>query len=115
MKQLALFEQKETNKTVNCKQKIKSQIKDRINQLRRNIAVHSFIYYRLNTSIISDKKFDNLCNELIDLQNKHPNIANECVFNESFKNFKYADCFNLNCLRNSWTMNKAQYLVKEFG
>ena len=55
------------------------QILARINQLRREILVHSVIYYRLNDNIISDEEWSLRAKELYDLQNKYPEIAKRGV------------------------------------
>jgi len=64
------------------------EIKELITRRRRQILVHSAIYYRLNSSVISDHKFDEWCNELVELQDKHPEIASECPYNVSFHDFE---------------------------
>lgn len=37
--------------------------------LQRRIIVHSLIYYEMNNSVITDKQFDTMCQQLVDLQN----------------------------------------------
>ena len=63
------------------------QILARINQLRREILVHSVIYYRLNDNIISDEEWSRRAKELYDLQNKYPEIAKMGVYAKDFENF----------------------------
>ena len=62
------------------------QILARINQLRREILVHSVIYYRLNDNIISDEEWSRRAKELYDLQNKYPEIAKKGVYAKDFEN-----------------------------
>lgn len=46
-----------------------------IDRRRRQLHVHSVIYYHLNTSIIDDAVFDKWANELVALQKNHPDLA----------------------------------------
>ena len=89
-------------------------IKQRINTLRRLISVHSCIYYRLSSSLISDKKFDKLCRELYQLQEENPQIANEGIYSKEFKDFGPATAFDLDTIRYSEIRNKAKQLIKWF-
>ena len=41
------------------------QIKEKINQRRRQMLVHSCIYYRFDTNIVSDFDYDRWVNELM--------------------------------------------------
>lgn len=68
-----------------------------INQRRRQLLVHSFIYYRLNTNVIDDHKYDRFAMELIDLQEKYPSIAKKCIYHEAFNGFTMGDSFALPC------------------
>jgi NAD-dependent DNA ligase len=43
-----------------------------INFLQRGIIVHSYLYYELDSSIISDQEFDKKSRELVALKNTHP-------------------------------------------
>lgn len=69
--------------------------KELINRRRRQILVHSCLYYRMNQPVITDEKFDRWAYELVELQNDHPEIAKECVFHESFKGFDGSTGFDL--------------------
>lgn len=50
---------------------------EKINQRRRQLHVHSIIYYHLNTSIIDDATFDKWSAELVELQAKHPEFKHK--------------------------------------
>lgn len=52
-----------------------SIIGERIHRLRRLILVHSILYYVLDSSIVSDFTFDSWSQELVGLQNIHPEIS----------------------------------------
>ena len=45
-----------------------------INFLQRGIIVHSYLYYELDSSIISDKEFDKKSRELVTLKNTYPDL-----------------------------------------
>jgi len=62
-----------------------------IKRRRLQILVHSFIYYRLNDSIISDDTFDRWATELINLQKDYPEISRATVHYEAFKDFLTID------------------------
>jgi hypothetical protein len=72
-----------------------TEIHSRITRLRHNMLVHSCLYYRLNTNIISDHKFDSMAKELAELQLAHPSIAAECVYHEYFIEFDGSSGYDL--------------------
>lgn len=47
---------------------------DYINFLQRGIIVHSYLYYELDSSIISDQAFDKKTRELVSLKNTYPDL-----------------------------------------
>ncbi len=53
----------------------KSEIKKRMDELRETIDDHNYKYYVLSQPVISDFEYDNLLNELIKLENEHPEFA----------------------------------------
>lgn len=61
-----------------------SDIKSLIEQRRRQMLVHSCIYYRHDKSIVSDQQFDKWAKELVELQALFPELAKECVYAEYF-------------------------------
>lgn len=88
------------------------QIKEKINQRRRQMLVHSCIYYRFDTNIVSDFDYDRWVNELMELQRKYPEIAQQCAYQEDFKNLdETTSGFNLGHSRPE-IVRKAQYLLK---
>lgn len=88
------------------------QIKEKINQRRRQMLVHSCIYYRFDTNIVNDFDYDRWVNELMELQRKYPEIAQQCVYQEDFKNLdETTSGFNLGHSRPE-IVRKAQCLLK---
>lgn len=47
---------------------------DKIDYLQRKIIISSILYYELNQSPISDKEFDELCRQLVELQSESKEI-----------------------------------------
>lgn len=47
---------------------------EHINFLQRGIIVHSYLYYELDSSIISDIEFDKKSRELVVLKNTYPDL-----------------------------------------
>lgn len=86
------------------------EIEELINRRRRQVYIHSCIYYRLNTNIIPDHKYDLWSKELAELQDKHPEIAQRCVYAEEFEGFDGSSGFDLPT-HEPEIIVKAQYLL----
>jgi hypothetical protein len=101
---MALFDKKTLDKT--------QDILQLINKRRRQILVHSAIYYEFNDNLISDKTFDDWCKELVNLHAKYPKQSAKCVFNEVFRNWTGFSGYDL--LKGGaggWATMKAQHLL----
>lgn len=72
-----------------------NEISERISQRRRQVLVHSIIYYKYNDSIISDSKWTEFAKELLDLQNQYPEIAANCVYHDDFIDFDCSSGYDL--------------------
>lgn len=59
-------------------------MQDLINYTQRKIIVHSYIYYELNNSVISDREYDALCKKLVSLKNEYPDLW---ITSEYYKQF----------------------------
>lgn len=66
-----------------------------IKRRRRQILVHSFIYYELNQNIISDNQWSEWATELEDLQSKYPDIADKTEYADVFQGFDHSTGANL--------------------
>lgn len=66
-----------------------------ITRRRRQILVHSFVYYNLDDNFISDSKWAEWANELYALQQSYPEEAQEAELNEEFKDFDPSTGYNL--------------------
>ena len=65
----------------------RDQLAELITRRRRQILVHSVIYYRWNDNVIDDHTFDLWSKQLAELQEQYPDIAAECEWAEAFKDF----------------------------
>lgn len=92
-----------------------NDIKALINQRRRQILVHSCLYYRMNTSIIDDHRFDQLAYELVELQKQYPEIAAECIEAEAFEHFDGTTGFDLPYHHWDGLARHILELYKEYG
>lgn len=86
------------------------QIIAKINQRRRQILVHSVIYYMMDDSIIPDTTWAQWATELEELQKQYPDIAEQCVYADAFRGFDHSTGFNLP-LHDEWATRKARQLL----
>lgn len=54
---------------------------------RRQILVHSYLYYVLDTNIIDDCTWSKWGQQLVDISEAYPDIANCCEFADDFESF----------------------------
>lgn len=87
------------------------QIRELINRRRRQVLVHSVIYYKLNANLISDSQWSACALELEGLQEKYPEIAAECCFSDDFEGFDHSSGMDLP-LENPWAVATARYLLR---
>ncbi|QOP65173.1 DNA ligase [Arthrobacter phage Phives] len=67
-----------------------------IERRRRQILVHSILYYRLDSSLIPDATYDAWAQELIRLQAEHPEISESVDYHlDAFRNFTSSTGFDL--------------------
>jgi NAD-dependent DNA ligase len=59
-------------------------IKELIRRRRKQILVHSCLYYRMNSSVIDDFTYDQLGKDLQLLQKLFPDLAKEVEYHEYF-------------------------------
>lgn len=88
----------------------KKSIAELLNRRRRQILVHSVIYYKMNDNLISDSTWSRWATELEELQAKYPNIAAKVPYAEEFREFDHSTGMNLP-LDDSWAINKARQLL----
>ncbi len=83
-----------------------------INHRRRQVLVHSELYYGMDESIVSDQKFDEWAKHLATLQKVHPDIAAEVPFAEEFKDFNGSTGYHL-VGKVPWARSKANQILLE--
>lgn len=75
---------------------IQGGAKELIHRGRRQVLVHSILYYQLDKSIISDTQFDVLARRLARLQREFPDDSNQVLYHrEAFLNFDGETGFHL--------------------
>lgn len=87
------------------------QIAALIHQRRRQILVHSYIYYELDDNIISDQKWSQWAMELAELQKKYPEVSEKVLFAETFANFDGSTGADLD-YKMPWIPRKANQLLR---
>ena len=86
------------------------QIKGLIERRRRQILVHSIIYYRLNDNLIPDTTWSAWAAELKQLQDQNPEIAKQCCYAEAYADFDPSTGYNLP-LYDGKALSVAQHLI----
>lgn len=66
-----------------------------MNRRQRQLLVHSFLYYQLNTNLITDYYFDRWSNELVSLMQSNPELAKQTVYYNGFKDFDGSSGYDL--------------------
>lgn len=66
-----------------------------IQRRRYQVLVHSLIYYDLDTNLIDDHTWMDLANELVALQKANPEIADQVIFADAFRDFSGETGMNL--------------------
>lgn len=85
-------------------------IRELILRRRRQLLVHSVIYYRFNENLISDQTWSTWAVELEKLQKEYPKEADEVELAEAFKNFTHSTGYNLP-LEDPWAVGQARWLL----
>ena len=87
------------------------KIAERIQKLRLQMLVHSYIYYRMDQNILSDYEWSSRGVELARLQNAHPKIAKKVEWAKEFADWDGSSGAALP-LDNPWVKGKAEQIVK---
>lgn len=89
----------------------KDKIAELINRRRRQVLIHSVIYYKMDTNLISDAIWSKWALELEELQKKYPDIAEKLPYADAFRDFDHSTGSNLP-LDDPWANSKARWLIK---
>lgn len=88
-----------------------TDILELITRRRRQILVHSIIYYELNENLITDNQWSEWAVELEELQAKYPDISAKAPLAEEFYGFDHSTGQNLPLRDPHWLMT-AQKLLR---
>lgn len=86
------------------------EIKELINRRRQQVLVHSVLYYRMNTNLISDSQWSEWALDLEELQDRYPELAEQVPRAEMFRAFDHSTGSTLP-LEDEWANQKALYLI----
>lgn len=94
-----------------------------IQRLQQQFLVHSFLYYVLDESIISDADYDKVCHNMVMLMNEHSEVAAKLRFNhicrgcdEAGSGFyidEYPPCIITSSLRCLYEHKRIHHLTSE--
>ena len=112
MEQRTLFDllEQPPEEAVPDKQPSNEHVRELINRRRRQLCVHASLYYRLNTTLVSDATYDAWSRELVQLQTDYPDVAGACGLAELFADFDGSTGFHLS--GEPWALDKAQQLLR---
>jgi len=74
---------------------MRDEVIELISRRRRQILVHSYLYYRKNVNIIDDHLYDAWSKELAELQVKYPDEAGAAVYSKEYEGFDGSSGFDL--------------------
>jgi NAD-dependent DNA ligase len=77
-------------------------VQEWIKQRRRQMLLHSFMYYRMGESLVSDEQFDKWARELLFLQTEYPQESLEVEFYEDFKTWDATTGYHLSFHEYDW-------------
>ena len=84
---------------------------ERVRQLRLCLLVHSYVYYKLDTNIVSDHQWQSWADELVRMQSpRYPMI--DC-YDDAFRSWDASTGYHLPA--DEWVRSKAQYLLRLTG
>ncbi len=84
---------------------------ERVRQLRLALLVHSYLYYQLDETLISDHQWQALADELVVRQKTFTRHIN--CYDEAFKDWNASTGFHLPV--DDWVRNKGAYLLRIAG
>lgn len=93
---------------------LNSKVLTLMNQRERQILVHSNLYYRQNTNIVSDFQYDRWSHELYDLITKYPKEFRKSAWFQAFRDFDGNTGMGLP-YTHPWVEGTALHLLKITG
>jgi len=85
-------------------------ILEKINQRQRQVILYSVFYYTFDMNVITDTKWMEFAQELVQLQRDYPAITERSVFYETMKGFDGSTGAHL--ANNEWGLAKAEHRIQ---
>lgn len=101
----------ERYKYKDCPEGLNEEVYLLIRRRRLQMLVHSHLYYRLDSNVLTDKQFDKMAYELRDIQKQYPAESEACDLAEDFKDWDGTTGFHLPYY--PWVHDIAQTLLRE--
>ena len=86
-----------------------------IKRRRFQMSVHSYIYYKMDSNIITDYQWSKWATELAKLQRDYPKESKEAPLHDDFKGWNGSSGAYLPLTKYPWVKFRAEYLVNKFG
>lgn len=86
------------------------KVAERIQKLRLQMLIHSYIYYKMDDNIVSDMEWMIWANELQNLQDQNPEIAKQVPWADAFEGWDGSSGAFLP-LDDPWVVNKAKRVL----
>lgn len=83
---------------------------EKINQRQRQIILHSVLYYKFNTNLVTDEQWNEWAKELVQLQADYKELTKKSVFYVTMQDFDASTGFHL--ADNEWGIAKAFHMLK---
>ena len=72
-----------------------NEVAAKIQQRRYQVLMHSLLYYDCDVTVVSDRQWQEWAQELVKLQTDNPEIAEQVIFADAFRNFDANSGFDL--------------------
>lgn len=72
-----------------------NEVAAKIQQRRYQVLIHSLLYYDCDVTVVSDRQWQEWAQELVKLQTDNPEIAEQVIFADAFRNFDASSGFDL--------------------
>ena len=82
---------------------------ERLKQRRSQMLIHSYLYYQLDSPIISDDQWQQWANELTEMQEQYPNLTNINFYDKEFNDWNGSTGMHLPT--DTWIRDKALRLL----
>ena len=85
-----------------------NEIISQIIKRRRQLLIHSYLYYRIDTQLISDEQWQYWADELVKLQAQHPESVG--FYDEAFRDWDASTGYHLP--QDEYVAGKAMYILQ---